>query len=96
MISSDRPVAVTESGSVQGVAKDGVAAFRSIPFATSPIGDQRLAAPAPPLAWPGRRDATRPGPSVPQAASRLEAVWDAGCLTGTRTAARASTYGRRA
>jgi len=74
MISSDRPVAVTESGSVQGVAEDGVAAFRGIPFAASPIGDRRFAAPGPPPAWPGLRDATRPGPSVPQAASRLEAV----------------------
>jgi len=74
MISSDCPVAVTESGSVQGVAEDGVAAFRGIPFAASPIGDRRFAAPGPPPAWPGLRDATRPGPSVPQAASRLEAV----------------------
>jgi para-nitrobenzyl esterase len=89
MISSERPVAVTESGSVQGIAEDGVAAFRGIPYAASPVGARRFAAPGPPLAWPGLRDATRPGPSVPQAASRLEAVmgrrkpdWNEdGCLT---------------
>ena len=48
MISSDCPVAVTESGRVQGVAENGVAAFRGIPFAASPIGDRRFAAPGPP------------------------------------------------
>jgi len=70
----DRPMVVTESGRIQGTDEGGVAAFRGIPFAASPVGDLRFAAPAPHPTWPGARDADRPGPSVPQGPSRLEAV----------------------
>ena len=69
-----RPIVETESGRVQGVAEDGVHAFRGIPYAASPVGDLRFAAPQNHPAWPGLRDASRPGPSVPQGPSRLEAV----------------------
>jgi para-nitrobenzyl esterase len=86
---TERPIATTVSGSVQGTVEDGVAAFRGIPYAASPVGERRFAAPAPHPAWTGPRDAARPGPSAPQSASRLEAVtgprmpdWDEdGCLT---------------
>ena len=70
----NRPIVDTESGSVQGTAADGVAAFRGIPYAASPVGDLRFAAPQRHPKWPGLRDASRPGPSVPQNASRLEAI----------------------
>ncbi|MEU9130661.1 carboxylesterase family protein [Kitasatospora sp. NPDC048540] len=84
-----RPVAHPESGSVRGTAEDGIAAFRGIPYAASPVGQLRFAPPEPHPAWPGVREADRPGPSVPQGPSRLEAVmgrrtpdWDEdGCLT---------------
>jgi para-nitrobenzyl esterase len=89
MIMMERPVADTESGSVQGAVEDGVIAFRGIPYAASPVGQRRFAAPEQHPGWQGSRDATRPGPSVPQGPSRLEAVmgrrvpdWDEdGCLT---------------
>ena len=74
MTTTNRPIVDTESGSVQGVAEDGVAAFRGIPYAASPVGDLRFSAPRRHPKWSGPRDASRPGPSVPQAASRLEAV----------------------
>ncbi|MEV4115387.1 carboxylesterase family protein [Nonomuraea sp. NPDC049695] len=45
MIVTERPVVGTESGSVQGIVEDGVAAFRGIPYAASPLGDRRFAAP---------------------------------------------------
>jgi para-nitrobenzyl esterase len=85
----ERPVVTVEPGAVQGIIEDGVAAFRGIPFAASPVGDRRFAAPEPHPGWPGRRDAARSGPSVPQNPSRLEAVmgartpdWDEDeCLT---------------
>jgi len=72
-----RPIAETESGSVQGILEDGVAAFRGIPYAASPIADLRFAAPQRHPKWSGPRDASAAGPSVPQAASRLEAVMGA-------------------
>ncbi|MFD7668340.1 carboxylesterase/lipase family protein [Streptomyces sp. NPDC059788] len=66
-----------------------VAAFRGIPYAASPVGALRFAPPRPHEGWTGVRDATRPGPAVPQGPSRLERVmgrrtpdWDEdGCLT---------------
>jgi para-nitrobenzyl esterase len=47
---NERPVVATESSSVQGTAEDGVAVFRGIPYAASPIEDRRFAAPGPPTA----------------------------------------------
>lgn len=70
----ERPVVNTESGCVQGIVEDGVAAFRGIPYAASPVGERRFAGPEQHPTWPGLRDARRPGPSVPQGPSRLEAV----------------------
>ena len=67
----NRPIVDTESGSAAGTVEDGVAAFRGIPYAASPVGDLRFAAPQRHPKWPGPRDASRPGPSVPQHASRL-------------------------
>ncbi|MEY9844223.1 carboxylesterase/lipase family protein [Streptacidiphilus sp. MAP5-3] len=74
MIATERPVVGTGSGSVLGTREDGVAAFRGIPYAASPVGELRFAAPAPHPTWSGARDASRPGPAVPQGPSRLELV----------------------
>ncbi|WP_020659608.1 carboxylesterase/lipase family protein [Amycolatopsis benzoatilytica] len=71
---TNRPLVETESGAVRGIVEDGVAAFRGIPYAASPTAELRFAAPQPHPKWSGPRDASRPGPSVPQSASRLEAV----------------------
>jgi para-nitrobenzyl esterase len=70
----NRPLVDTESGTVRGICTGGVAAFRGIPYAASPVGDLRFAASRPHPKWEGIRDAARSGPSVPQGASRLEAV----------------------
>jgi para-nitrobenzyl esterase len=45
MNTTPRPIAETESGSVQGILEGGVAAFRGIPYAASPVADLRFAAP---------------------------------------------------
>ncbi|MDX3356001.1 carboxylesterase family protein [Streptomyces sp. ME01-24h] len=85
-----RPVVVTERGSVRGVTGAlGVAAFRGIPYAASPVGPSRFAPPAPHPGWDGVRDAAHAGPDVPQGPSRLAAVMgprephpdEDGCLT---------------
>ncbi len=70
----NRPIVDTESGHVQGTVQDGVAAFRGVPYAASPVGDLRFAAPQTHPKWSDLRDASRPGPSVPQDTSRLEVV----------------------
>ncbi len=44
-------------GQLQGVVVDGVASFKSIPFAAPPIGDLRWEAPQPSKAWTGIRKA---------------------------------------
>ncbi|WP_041823699.1 carboxylesterase/lipase family protein [Streptantibioticus cattleyicolor] len=85
----ERPVVATKYGPVRGVREEnGVAAFRGVPYAAPPVGALRFAAPRPHPGWEGTYDAARPGPSVPQNPSRLEAVmgarvpdWDEeGCL----------------
>jgi para-nitrobenzyl esterase len=70
----ERPIVETESGGIRGTVEGGVAAFRGVPFAASPVGELRFAAPVAHPKWPDLRDADRPGPAVPQSPSRLEAV----------------------
>ena len=65
MTTTERPAVGTESGRVQGTVEDGVAAFRGIPYAASPVGERRFAVPERHPQWSGLRDAARPGPSVP-------------------------------
>ncbi len=80
----------TASGRVRGSRNAaGVIAFHGIPYAASPVGRLRYAAPQRHPGWTEIRDARRPGPAAPQWPSRLEAVmgtrlpdWNEdGCLT---------------
>jgi para-nitrobenzyl esterase len=50
-----------DSGEVEGVAANGVIAFKGIPFAAPPIGDLRWRAPRPAAAWSGVRPAREYG-----------------------------------
>lgn len=61
------PIVTTTEGAVRGRADGPAHVFRAIPYAASPIGAARFAAPAPHRPWPGIRDATRPGATAPQA-----------------------------
>ncbi|MEU1533750.1 carboxylesterase/lipase family protein [Streptomyces fagopyri] len=60
------PVVRTASGAVRGRREDGLTVFRGIPFARPPVGEARFAAPRPPRAWDGTRDAYSFGPPPPQ------------------------------
>jgi para-nitrobenzyl esterase len=62
---TERPLVQTTAGSVQGIWRGASAAFYGIPYAQAPIGELRFAAPEPPLAWDGVRDASAPG-ATPQ------------------------------
>ena len=54
------------SGSVCGRAEHGLAVFRGMPFARPPVGELRLAAPAPVDPWEGARETVAFGPPPPQ------------------------------
>ncbi|MGE0595098.1 MAG: carboxylesterase/lipase family protein [Hyphomonadaceae bacterium] len=55
-----------EQGEAQGVVRDGVRIFRSLPYAAAPVGALRFRAPQPAPDWDGVRDATAPGPLCTQ------------------------------
>src|SRR5215475_13316551 len=56
----------TPQGRVRGKMRDGVAAFRGIPYAAPPFGASRLGPPLPATPWHGIRDALSFGPTAPQ------------------------------
>jgi len=53
-------------GELVGTLRDGVDAFRAIPYAAPPVGALRWRAPAAPKPWRGARDATQFGAVCPQ------------------------------
>jgi para-nitrobenzyl esterase len=60
--------ATTRYGAVRGAVTDGVTRFLGIPYAASPTGPLRFAAPEPPVAWDGTRDCTTFGATPPKPA----------------------------
>lgn len=55
-----------DQGILEGNQRSGVFRFRGIPFAAPPVGERRWAAPQPPAAWDGVRDATQFGKAAIQ------------------------------
>jgi len=53
-------------GALSGTSRDGVTAFRAIPYAAPPVGALRWKAPAAPEPWHGVRAADAYGPVCPQ------------------------------
>lgn len=74
MTAIEHTVVDTDRGRVRGVVEGEAISFRGIPYAASPVGELRFAPPRPHPGWTDVRDAAEAGPSVPQAASRLERV----------------------
>ena len=66
---ADGPQVKVEQGELQGMVKDGVNVFRSVPFAAPPVGALRFHAPVPPKPWTGVRAAVDEPSSCPQAAT---------------------------
>jgi para-nitrobenzyl esterase len=60
------PIVKTKSGAVQGKYEQDIAIFKGIPYAAPPVGPRRFAAPVPPLAWDGVREAKAFSPTPPQ------------------------------
>ncbi len=87
------PEVTISLGALRGLAAEGTAQFRAVPYAAAPLGPLRFAPPAPPQPWTGVRDATQHGPIAPQRPSRLAAAigdfsrpQGEDCLTVTVTA----------
>lgn len=78
---SQAPTATAAQGAVRGVTRDGVDRFEGLPYAAAPIGDRRWAAPAPPVAWRGVRDASVAGPRCPQTGRPDTRSTNEDCLT---------------
>lgn len=62
------PLVHTKSGPVRGHIRDGIASFLGIPYAASPTGELRFAAPVPHEPWTDVLDATTFGPTPPKPA----------------------------
>ena len=55
-----------ETGDVQGVADEGLAVYKAIPYAAPPVGDLRWRDPQPAKPWEGVRVCDEFGPLPPQ------------------------------
>ncbi|MBK1783404.1 carboxylesterase/lipase family protein [Prauserella cavernicola] len=78
---SRQPVVRLGRDTVTGVHQDGVAVFRGIPYAAAPVGPDRFTAPRP-ATWSGPFDATRFGPTAPQARPRVPGAPDVSAFIG--------------
>ena len=66
VVSSDgETVAQTASGKVRGYRRNGVYAFKGIPYGAPTSGERRFMAPEKPAAWQGIRNALQYGPICP-------------------------------
>src|SRR5689334_20530300 len=61
-------------GQVEGVAANGIVAFKGIPFAAAPVGELRWKKPQPVVAWSGVKKAAAFGASCVQDAQMLQFV----------------------
>jgi para-nitrobenzyl esterase len=59
-------VVATSTGSVRGLAQDGVSSWEGVPYAAPPVGDLRWQAPQPVEPWSGVREARDFGPACVQ------------------------------
>ena len=67
------PIVETTNGKVRGFLKDGVYAFKGIPYGASTAGANRFMPPQKPGSWSGVRDCVEWGPMAPQSGASPEA-----------------------
>ncbi len=61
-----RQIIKLNTGSLAGLAFDGIRVFFDVPYAAAPVGPLRFQPPRPHAGWKGERDASLPGPTAPQ------------------------------
>src|SRR5215469_14065968 len=71
MTATEDPMARTKPGELRGTCENGIAVFRSVPYAAAPVGELRFAPPQPAPVWRAVRDASQDSPIAPQGRSRL-------------------------
>ncbi|MGE2737196.1 carboxylesterase/lipase family protein [Mycolicibacterium vaccae] len=76
-------VVATTYGPVRGHTVDSYRVFRGIPYAATPTGAARFAAPEPHPGWTHTRAALEPGPAAPQAPRRGFGALDMSPFFGT-------------
>ena len=76
-------LASTVYGRVRGERRDGVTVFRGVPYAATPAGAARFAAPAPPEPWTGIRDAVTASAAAPAPPRDRIGDLDMTALSGT-------------
>ncbi|WP_412482052.1 carboxylesterase/lipase family protein [Mycolicibacterium frederiksbergense] len=74
MSQSNTAIVQTPSGAVAGIRDHRGERYRAIPYAATPTGAARFAAPAPHPGWDGVRDATGHGATAPQPARDFGAL----------------------
>ncbi|MEO7386506.1 MAG: carboxylesterase family protein [Gammaproteobacteria bacterium] len=73
----------TDGGALRGARVDGVFAFRGIPYAAPPVGEQRWRPPQPVVPWSGVRSAIDYAPSCAQPVSAIFQLPSGGNGTAT-------------
>ncbi|WP_206078424.1 carboxylesterase/lipase family protein [Poseidonocella sp. HB161398] len=68
------PIVTLASGALRGRIRDGVAAWKGIPFAAPPLGPLRWRAPQPAAPWSGLREAAEYGPDCMQVPVDIDAA----------------------
>ena len=72
---ADPTIARIDTGKLKGLEKNGVIAFKGVPYAAPPVGDLRWRPPAPAIKWPGVRDASAVLLTVPAPTSSWVTVY---------------------
>ena len=63
---AERPTVTIAQGRLAGTIDGRLRVFKGIPYALPPVGERRWRPPAPPVPWPGTREAGAYGPSCVQ------------------------------
>jgi para-nitrobenzyl esterase len=69
------PVVTTSSGTVEGMAENGLLVFKGIPYAAAPVGEARWKPPQPAAHWEGVLKAKDFGPACMAPSRRIESIY---------------------